>query len=314
MFLAKYVGSESQGGWGAEEGTGSTPQSPAAVMLWGSQDYAEYDPSLMGGYTEKVLSQSVCSDVQGLFSNNGRYGYCANYWGLDTQPNNVYDAVAHCRTSYYSNSVFFYKGHSYSWTANANNPHCGVSGCPFNHFAVYDSEGLSVTQSRVQFIEDYRVHDQVSPSTFKFVCLWTCGSAWENATGDFNGGHSYGYMASWMGTTNLNANAYIETSDNSGRCYIGFANFSIWFTMSTTHDNYDYGDFVNRFFYYALQPGYTVKNALDQASYDTHGGNYFYNCPLYQNIGYDLWDPRPPAHNVRCWMVVRGDGDCTLPK
>ncbi len=113
----------------------------------------------------------------------------------------------------------------------------------------------------------------------------------------------------FMGTTDLNTDAYTETTDNSNRCFIGFDNFSIWYRNSTEYQGNIYGDFVQQFFYHLLQ-GSTIKEALNYASYDTHG-EYYNQCPLY--YGYDMVDPRWPYPTVRCYMRVHGDGDLVIP-
>ena len=266
---------------------------------WGTSYYAEQNETWMGGTTEKVLSQQVSSDVCNLFEDRG-YGVEDN-WGGDTQPDAVYSRVNFTeRINVFT--VFLYKGHSYD-TSDCDGP----GGCTFHHYAVYDNEGY------VDAIWDFEVNAEMSNSYFhRLVVLWSCGTAWSNATpGGFNGDHSWGWEASFMGTTGMSVNAYTETSDYSLRCFIGFDNFSRWYRTSTGYQSYNYGDFIKQFFNYTLQ-GYSIRVALDEASRKTHGTYvYFGQCPLY--TGYTMVDPREPWPNVTCWMRIHGDGDLVIP-
>ncbi len=147
--------------------------------------------------------------------------------------------------------------------------------------------------------------------THKLVILWSCGTAWANATGNFSGTHSWGWDASFMGTVDT-TDAYTENSDTSGRCFIGFDNFSILYTNATGYESHTMGDFVRQFFNFTLQ-GYTITQALDLASLRTYGPTKpFGDCSLRQ--GYWMWDPRQnPWVDVKCWMKVWGDGDLIIP-
>jgi hypothetical protein len=266
-------------------------------MLWGTQFYAESNETLMGGTPERILSSQVSSDIIGQFSYAEEYTWLVNGWGDATTSNNVYGCVETCEDSF-AFATFFYKGHSYDGV-------CDDPECTFHHYAIYDSDGYA------DAIWDYRVHDQMNSNIHRLVFLWTCGSAWSNATGGFNGGHSWGWQASFMGTTDLDTDAYTETTDNSNRCFIGFDNFSMWYRTSTQYQNYNYGDFVRQFFNYMLQ-GNTIRDALDLASSATHGSSVPYElCPLY--TGYVMVDPREPWPEVTCYMRVHGDGDLIIP-
>jgi hypothetical protein len=307
VFLSKFWIDPVQGSWGIEEGIGPAAQSPVAALIWGTRCYAD----VMGGTNELSLSVGVCDYIQELFEVTGRYGYCTDYCGLDTQPSVLYNAINYTDSNF-SNTVIFYKGHSYPGR-------CNVQGCTFYHFSIYDNEGPQDPNqpnnllNYKDVIQDYIVHDHLSSFSNGLVVLWTCGSAWENATGGFNGTHSYGWEASWMNTTNLSTDAYhVGTSDSSGRCFIGFANFSICFTNTTGRDGFNYGHFAYYFFYYALQ-GWSIRNALDKAVQATHQNKqYFDQCQLYS--GYSMWDPRQtPWTDVNCTMRIWGDGGSTIP-
>jgi hypothetical protein len=288
-FVRKYASPEpTHGVWSPQQ------QMHVVATLWGTSVFAEGTETLMGGTPESILSSQVSADIAGMFSSAGDSGW--NYWGTSTQPSAVYSTVHDCDRDY-SFDVFFYKGHSYDGT-------CGVPGCTFHHYAVYDNEGYN------DAIWDYQVHGQMSSYSHKLVVLWSCGTAWSNATGDFNGGHSWGWEASFMGTNALNSDGYANP-DGTTRCFIGFDNFSIWYRTSTNYQNYNYSDFVRDFFSYALQPGFTIIDALNAATSATHSAQSFVNCPLY--YGYNMVDPRNGA-NVTRWMRIRGDGNLKLPR
>jgi len=290
---------------------------PVAVTIWGSQQYAEYNETIMGGTSEKLLSGQVAGDVMTYFGNTGRYIYQYPGWGEGTYPANVYTKVNACESDY-ALSVFFYKGHSWEVYKNATYNSCGVPGCQFQHYSVYDNEGPQAPGQAGNLtnndgvIADYLIHEQMSSFTHGLVVLWTCGSAWQNATGGFSGSHSWGWEASFMGTTSLSSDGY-QSPDGSGRCFIGFDNFSIWYRTSTLYQSNNYGDFIRQFFNYTLK-GYNIRQSLDLATIHTHNSTAipsYRNCTLY--TGYTMVDPRSPWPNVTCWMRVRGDGDLIIP-
>jgi nucleoside-specific outer membrane channel protein Tsx len=120
-----------------------------------------------------------------------------------------------------------------------------------------------------------------------------------------------------MGETNttLNEDGYANP-DNSGRCFISFANVSINFKNVTGYSSYNYGDFAEKFYYYALN-GYSIKDALDSATRLTHGEDTYYysQCQLYYPTrGYWMDDPRPgETGQFKCYMRVWGDGNHVIP-
>jgi hypothetical protein len=268
----------------------------SAFIIWGTRDYA--DETYMGGEPECNASRDVCDSIHGFFVDVHRYDYCKNFWGNDTQPDQVYSNVSYCEENYNFTAIF-YKGHSIG-------AYCDVANCEFGeHWTLYATEGYGE-----EYIIDYLIHDRMSSGTHDFVFLWTCGYGSEARIGEIDeNGHSVGMLASWMDTTSLEDDGY-ASPDGSNHCFIGFDNYSIWFTNKTTYGDFDYGDFVSLFFEYALYNGWTINDALDAATEDTHWQSSFGDCKLY--TGYLMPDPDNPGQSVMCYMRVWGDGNLGL--
>jgi len=268
----------------------------SALIIWGTRDYA--DETYMGGETERNASRDVCDTIHGFFVDTHRYDYCKNFWGTDTQPDQVYSNVSYCEENYNFTAIF-YKGHSIG-------AYCDVEGCEFGeHWTLYAAEGYGE-----EYIIDYLIHDRMSSGTHDFVFLWTCGYGSEDMIGEIDeNGHSVGMLASWMDTTGLEDDGY-ASPDGGNHCFIGFDNYSIWFTNKTTYGDFDYGDFVSLFFEYALYDGWTINDALDAAAEETHWQSSFGDCQLY--TGYLMPDPHNLGQSVMCYMRVWGDGNLRL--
>jgi hypothetical protein len=315
VFLAKYVYPEPLfGGWGTEEGSGPVAPSPAAFLIWGTQAYGAPE-ILTGGPDEKNDSAVVCEEIWNYIASNGRFGYCSNYWGANTQPSFVYDTT-HYYSDYFNDAWVFYKGHSIPTD-------CPLGWCDFSvHRGIYESEGRfsSFPAPADECIQDFRIfEDQRSAGGFRhrFVFLWTCGYGAASELGEIDWGnppyyppHSWGMMASWMGTTSLLPNAW-NNNDNSSLCFISFEPYSAWFVMSTEHYAYNYGDFAAKFFE-NLSNDRTVTQALNAASQYAFGEEAFAECLL--NQGYDMPNPDDMGQtNVTSYMRIWGDGDIKLP-
>ncbi|MBT0159231.1 DUF2341 domain-containing protein [Candidatus Bathyarchaeota archaeon A05DMB-2] len=298
--IRKYVADEpDHGAWGPEQQWSTWPDLDYAIIIWGTQHY----PDDLGGNNELTLSSDVSSYIYGLFVNTGRYDKCDNYWGSQTQPENVYNTVYDTERNYDYTTVF-YKGHIY--------PDCGceVPNCPFTHYGIYDNE--------TDAIKDWSIYENLNRINTGFLFLWACGHGAASLEGGYSGGHSWGMIASWMGTLDLVFDGYAN-SDASNRCFISFENVSINFIEPTEYDSWNYGHFAFLFYYYALSGGvFSIKNALDLAAEDTHGGNSFGNCQLYTGYERDnpVYDPEHPEWGpptLWCYMRVWGDTDHVIP-
>ena len=282
-----------------EAGSHSDSQSGgSAFIIWGTMDYA--DETYMGGEPEHNASRDVCDTIYSFFVDANAYDYSENFWGNDTQPDQLYGNVSYCEENYNFTAIF-YKGHSLGGQ-------CDVENCTFReHWTLYAAGGY-----QEEYIMDYLIHDQVSVGIHDFVFLWTCGYGAEDLIGEIDeNGHSVGMMASWMNTTDLEADGY-ASPDGSNHCFIGFDVYSIWFSNKTGYADFDYGDFASLFFKYALYDGWTVNDALDAAAEETHWQSSFGDCKLY--TGYLMADPDDHEQPAMCYMRVWGDGNLELLK
>ncbi|MCW4002587.1 MAG: DUF2341 domain-containing protein [Candidatus Bathyarchaeota archaeon] len=288
--IRKYVADEpDHGAWGPEETRNY------ASLIWGTGNY-NLGPD--GEYDE---SQAVCANIYTYFGNTLRYNKLNNYWGAATQPYCFYNNISYCEVNK-EYATLFYKGPIHP------NVQCGVPGCTFTHYGVYDWEGDA--------IKDYEIYSATGGSTskFDFVFIWACMHGSSNFIGGHSGTHSWGMCHSLMGETNatLSANGY-ASPDGSGRCFISFDGISINFKNVTGYGSYDYGDFADRFYYYALN-GYSINDALDAAARYTHGSIYDYDeiQLYYPTKGY--WMDNPQGGGVmKCYMRVWGDGNHVIP-
>ena len=99
--------------------------------------------------------------------------------------------------------------------------------------------------------------------------------------------------------------------DSGSYCFIGFEGFGIPLSENIPDSGgKNYGDFVKRFYYYALREGCPINQALDAASAYILGQNKtFQNTELYN--GYTLY-----LHGLGWWsgkMRVYGNGNNYLP-
>lgn len=279
-----------------EAGSHEESNRDRAFIIWGTLDYT--NETFMGGEHELDASRDVCEISYSQVFGTQHFGYCKNFWGKDTKPDQVYGNISYCEENYDFSAVF-YKGHSIGG-------YCDVEGCEFGeHWTLYAAEGYGK-----EYIMDYLVYNRMSAGSHDFVFLWTCGYGTEDLTGDIDeNGHSVGMMTSWMNTPDLEADGY-ASPDGSNHCFIGFDVYSIFFINKTGYGGFDYGDFVSLFFQYALIDGWTVNDALDAATEETHWQSSFGDCQLY--TGYIMLDPYDQGETVTCYMRVWGDGNQKL--
>lgn len=93
-------------------------------------------------------------------------------------------------------------------------------------------------------------------------------------------------------------------------CFIGFEGFAIPMSeLIPDSGGKNYGDFVKKFYYYALREGCSINQALDTASQDVFGVERFNQTTLYN--GYIRYLPGLGWWTGR--MRVYGDGNNYLP-
>ena len=88
-----------------------------------------------------------------------------------------------------------------------------------------------------------------------------------------------------MGETNtsMSDDGYAD-ADGEGRCFISFDGISMNFKNVTGYSSNNYGDFADRFYYYALDGFHSINDALDAATQDTHDPQThddYSDCQLY---------------------------------
>jgi hypothetical protein len=277
-------------------------------MLYGTQDYV----GIGATPGEDTLSDAVSDYIHGLFCNTGVYSYLADSWGDNTEPSTVYATTDTCER-YYDYSAVFYKGHIWQWTAN-NPDDCDYPNCNLVHYGVFNDNGE-------QAIADYNIEDEVKEvldetdkfaGTHDFVFIWACGHS-DYALGIYDEDHSSGLLASWMGIdpASLDSDAYssnVGTTNHNDHVFISFDWVSIEYS-ATAYGSYNYGHWAYLFYDYLLQ-GYTVNEALDLATEDTHNNLSYGSCALH--TGFDAWNPIDQCMDTS-YMHVMGDGDHKIP-
>ena len=90
--------------------------------------------------------------------------------------------------------------------------------------------------------------------------------------------HSWGLASSWMDIEDASTNLPYE-SDGYGagadHVFISFNYISPWYIQDAEMYPFNYGHFIYYFWMYALTTGYTIENALDEASWDINDCSYY---------------------------------------
>jgi len=130
-----------------------------------------------------------------------------------------------------------------------------------------------------------------------------------------------GMPFAWTHTTDLSWDGY-DDPDYSGYVYIGFENISKWMCDSSEFINYNYGEFVKRFYYYSMVYHSTINTALNWAMLDmtsgeeNFGASGLYNGYWARNPAFDPSQNSTYPTNWEWWwsrMRVFGDGNMELP-
>jgi hypothetical protein len=187
---------------------------------------------------------------------------------------------------------------------------------PVTHYKFYDALNASISDREIGWIT-------YGGSTLHFVFLWTCVQA--NEIGSYHDSYWIYYPYYWyQGTgatgmpyawthrnyTQMSSNGY-ASPDTWSYCFIGFKGFAMPISEPIPDSGgKNYGDFVKRFYYHALEEGYSINNALDYASQDVFGVNRFNQTTLYN--GYEKY----LGEELGTWsgkMCVYGNGNNYLP-
>jgi hypothetical protein len=279
-----------------------------SFVHWGTTDYTPDS----GGDDELSASGDISDYICDLFSATNKYPYLENYWA-DTQPDYVYSSAQYSE-AYYDYSIIFYKGHY--WLTGQQGI-CGIPGCTFYHRGVVDNEGYS-TQP-VGVITDHYLHYNVNEGkndggkwrgTHDFVFLWACMHGDSSWLGDIED-HSWGLASSWMDIEDASTNLAFEGSGaGADHVFISFDYISPWYTQDAEQSPFNYGHFIYLFWEYALTPGYTIEEALNDASEDVN--NISYSSSELRNglTVYQPWPNQPDTTRMR----VYGDWSYQIPR
>jgi hypothetical protein len=256
-------------------------------------------------------SEDVSEAIYDFFYDTGKYGYLADSWGDPTEPSTVY-STTDTTERYYDYSTVFYKGHVWVFGDWCDHD----PSCTLDHWGIWNDDGTVG-------IADYDIDDEVIEvinannkfaGTHDFIFIWACGHGADSRVGVFDEDHSSGLLASWMhlDPSTLNNDGYhANPPDYSDHVFISFEWLSIWYRTPASDPTFNYAHWAYYFYYYLLSQGYTVKDALDQASRDTHNDYNYDDCPL-DNL-YSAWNPIDQEWQ-QSKMRIWGDVSHRLPR
>lgn len=257
-----------------------------SCMIWGSmygQIPEEYNRA--GNLTSSIMS---------YFGLYGSYEWRLNAYGSTTTQSNVYSCTSSSNDNY-DDAVVFHTGHGFKWDTY------------LDHYYYYSNVDGSSTNG----IKDDDIYDYTDNGVHYFVLLWVCtqGNEIRNSTASGAAGMPY----AWAHTDDLSDDGYNDPDGDY--CFIGWKNVS-----KPLHEglgSYNYGDFVQVFYYYALN-GDTINTSLDKAAEFCWDGDFGWDSfddvtPLY--YGYNATYVDPVLGTLYFWskMAVYGDGDYVLP-
>jgi hypothetical protein len=186
------------------------------------------------------------------------------------------------------------------------------------HYAYYADSG------EYYGIKDYAMYPHGGPKNY-FTMIWTCTTAdlfYDTSNPPDGVGDEYGYWDTahgtgkvgmpyaWTQTTSLDQNGYVNPV-NSNYCYIGFENISkMVIDPFESSGTYNYGDWIRKFYYYAVTMEYSINDALDAATNDMGVGMSTFDAT--GNDLYHGWQEEKFGVSWNCLMRVYGDGDNVL--
>jgi hypothetical protein len=279
----------------------------SSIQLGSNYAVIDWQQAASAAITETIANYSA---IAGITSDN--------WYGSQTTKANISEAatglggpVSNC----------FYIGHGFedSWGA----PGTWGTG---PHEVILDDSGNEVWDC----FDIYPNSGQMWMSSvpcLNFAFLWSCDSG-NNKFGLDDAGYVEGMASAWLhiaspDTANgLSDNGYANP-DTNGREFIGFQGVAPMFSIES-----DCYEFLSRFYFYALAwgfgggPGYSVNQALDQATRDVWPDlSLFSQTALYNGQTYWTWEREwnsalneyvyeNVSNNGR--MVCYGDGNMNL--
>lgn len=230
---------------------------------------------------EKAVMPSLTSTIQSYFSS---VGYdTGRYCGTDTN-SIVYANIQYDQQNYDRVAVFHY-GHM----ADAGNYRCSDDSI-VNWTTIYD---------------DYTTNGYADKHYFAMI--WACNSA--DREPDWVPDPSK-LAKSWSHRSGMSSDGFNNADTNHGDCFIGFDHASPTLTYAIYNTTTVHGfDFIQKFYWYALtQGGYSVHDALDQASL-TLFSLPFDETPLWTGC-YTYYPPL--TDDFECSMEVFGNSHIYL--
>jgi hypothetical protein len=171
-------------------------------------------------------------------------------------------------------------------------------------------------------IWDYEIYDYTD-DVHNFVFLWVCQNGM--SPGD-DEPEPHGMSYCWF-RRNLGYNGY-SYPDGGPDCFIGFNGSSPCLSDGMGTYTYPYGENIYKFwlvfFYYFALSGYSIKGALDQASYMVEYDGYWLDSNNRLSQGWNYYWPGwvgenpppgwPEAGNYSGQMKIYGNGNINLPE
>lgn len=188
---------------------------------------------------------------------------------------------------------------------------------PVTRYALYTSYGN-------EYVKDEEIYYSIhGGSNLHFVFLWSCALGNEIGRFDYNywidqyhwyvGVGPVGMPYAWTHRdyTKMSSDGY-ASPDSGSYCFIGFEGFAMPMSEEIPDSGgKNYGDFVKKFYDYAIGEGFSIKQALDGASQDVFGEESFNQTSLYN--GYEKYLPDPFNEIWPGKMRVYGNGNDYLP-
>jgi hypothetical protein len=292
------------------------------TVVWGSRSSGAYDEDLGATWrktsSELTAQNQIASTIDYLFSTYGGYDTTDNNQGPNSQKVDILADIEDGQQNY-------------PFTAVVDFDHGVGNNFPYSyspwHYMIEDDTGTYVTNHYTNGppnapengVHDYEIFAKTgswtSESKVYFAYISTCMSAnltyltEENTQPD---GLEFGMpfawthrLAEWLYTYGFNTETYMSLfgysqPDLGHYCYIGFPAGSAGLSQHEIQDGYpqySYGEFVEAFFYYALQYDCSVRDALDEASLMLFE-RVFWQTQLYQSFDaiWPMWNPEYGWH------------------
>jgi hypothetical protein len=282
---------------------------------------------------EVQYQDMVCSLLSNMFSASG---YTTNnFQGSGSTKANVLSQVATSTVYGYDKNVVVYFDHGIGSNVSSGTDGTGDDDGIW-HYSVYGDDGHPI------YDKDINNAVIVGPGKVNFALINTCMSAGKTAEqytydgsryyygssvqGINYNGYAVGMPFAWTNRTvqhkdgNFNVNTNISddgyhsnTKDSGDQCYIGFplGSASLSQVVDEQYASHLYGWWVYYFYQYVLYQDISVNQALDLASMDMYGGQYFDQTCLYNNFTAS-WGPNHTNLDYNSKIAVFGNGDIHL--